>query len=242
MKSQLKNFDALVFDCYGTLIDWESGIWDAFQPLLMSNDCSEYDRQTVLQCHAKAESSQQAETPKMLYPELLSQVHIQVAKTLGLKTDSDLNQNFGNSVAHWPAFPDTADALRILQRHYKLVILSNIDNASFRAANKKLGVKFDRILTAEDIGSYKPNHTNFEMMLSTMQDELSVRPEKILHTAQSLFHDHVPAKKFGLSCAWIDRQGLNESDNWGATAVVEQRPGVDFIFNSMMEMAVAVST
>lgn len=237
MHQNLNDYSVLTFDCYGTLIDWESGIWDAFQPLLFSNSCDEYDRQTVLQCHAKAESAQQNKTPDMLYPEILHHVHIAVAKALGLKTSPDLDHKFGQSVPYWPAFPDTADALRILKKHYKLVILSNVDNAGFSASNTKLGVEFDRIFTAEEIGSYKPDPANFEYMLSRLEQDLSIESHRILHVAQSLFHDHVPARKAGLNCGWIDRQDLNRSENWGATVVVDERPEVDFLFRSMMEMA-----
>jgi len=240
MKPSLKDFSVLTFDCYGTLIDWESGIWDAFQPLIMANKANELDRKIVLQAFAKAEHWQQSETPNMIYADILKNVHIKVALDLGLTTNQELNLNFAHSVPYWPAFPDTADALRILNQHYKLVILSNVSRQGFAASNKKLGVEFDVIYTAQDIGFYKPTPKNFEYMLENLDKDFGIKSQDILHTAQSLFHDHVPAKSFGLACAWIDRQGLQQSDNWGATAVVEKRPEVDFIFGSMMEMVQAL--
>ena len=140
-------------------------------------------------------------------------------------------------VPHWPAFPDTADALRRLKTRYKLVILSNVNRDGIAASNRKLGVQFDAIYTAQDIGSYKPNPRNFEYLLEHLKSDLDLNPDQVLHTAQSLHHDHVQAKAFGLSNSWIDRQGLNESEDCGATARVEERPEFDFIFPTLVAMA-----
>ncbi|MEM1299654.1 MAG: haloacid dehalogenase type II [Pseudomonadota bacterium] len=238
--ANLTDYKVLTFDCYGTLIDWESGIWDALQPLWLANDC-EIDRETALRAFAETESKQQADTPDMLYPKVLSNVHQALAKRFDLQTDIDMNRAFGNSVPHWPAFPDTADALRVLKKHYKLVILSNVNRDGFAASNRKLGVQFDAIYTAQDVGSYKPNPDNFAYMLTHLKADLGLEAGDILHTAQSLFHDHVQARAHGLACAWIDRQGLAEGGNWGATAVVEDRPEVDFLFPTMGAMARAVT-
>ncbi len=240
MTKKLSQFKALTMDCYGTLIDWESGIWDAFQPLLHLNNRRDITRQIALEAHAIIESRQQAETPGMIYPQILHNVHGAFAGQFGLETSSELNETFGNSVAHWPAFPDAADALRQLQQHFKLVIISNIDNQSFAASNKKLGVTFDAVYTAQDMGAYKPTPANFDYMLRKLEADHSILPGDILHTAQSLFHDHVPAKNIGLTCVWIDRQSLSNSENWGATARVDKRPEVDFIFPSMQALADAV--
>lgn len=239
--AKLTDFKVLTFDCYGTLIDWESGIWDALQPLWLANGC-EIDRQTALMAFAETESKQQADTPDMLYPKILTHVHKNLAKRFDLKTDIDLDRVFGNSVPHWPAFPDTADALRVLKRHFKLVILSNVNRDGFAASNRKLGVEFDAIYTAQDVGSYKPNQANFDYMLEHLEADLGLAHADILHTAQSLFHDHVQAKANGLSCCWIDRQGLSKGGDWGATAVVDSRPEVEFIFPTMGALAEAVTT
>jgi len=241
MTKQLADFSALTFDCYGTLIDWESGIWDALQPLLHANGCETFTRQVALGAFAELESAQEAATPDRLYPDLLATVHGDFAKRFDLKTGSDLDTAFGNSVPHWPAFPDTADALRVLKKHYKLVILSNVNRSGFAASNRKLGVTFDAIYTAEDVGSYKPNPRNFQYMLDHLKAEHGLSGGDILHTAQSLFHDHVPARDAGLARAWIDRQGLSEGGDWGATAQVAERPEVDFLFPTMGAMADAVT-
>lgn len=240
MLKKLTQFSTLSFDCYGTLIDWESGIWDALQPLLANNQRNDITRDCGLGAFAKAENAQQKATPGMRYPEVLRNVHSTIANQFALESTAQLDDAFGCSVAHWQAFPDSADALRILKQHFKLVILSNIDNAGFAASNRKLGVEFDAIYTAETIGTYKPDRANFEYMISHLKDELGVRADDILHTAQSLFHDHAPANQFGLSNVWIDRQHLNENDNWGATTAMENRPTFDVRFDDMAQMADAV--
>lgn len=240
MKAALKDFSVLTFDCYGTLIDWESGIWDALQPLVETAEPGSIDRDTALEAFARLESSQQASTPDMRYPQLLERVHIDFAGQFGLRTSASLDQAFGGSVPHWPAFPDSADALRELARHYRLVVLSNVDRDGFEASRRKLGVMFDAVYTAEDIGSYKPDPRNFRYMLEHLESEYQIRPESVLHTAQSLFHDHVQAAEFNLARCWIDRQNLFESERWGATARVAERPSVNFRFRTLGEMAAAV--
>jgi 2-haloalkanoic acid dehalogenase type II len=238
---RLSDFKVLTFDCYGTLIDWETGIWDAFQPLLMANDCATIQRQAALEAFANLENAQESATPSMIYGDVLRHVHAQFAEQFDLRTNDELDAAFGDALALWPAFPDTADALRYLKTKYKLVILSNVSRAGFAASNRKLGVTFDAIYTAEDIGSYKPSAANFDYLLEHLASDFGLQKNDILHTAQSLFHDHVPAKQFGLANAWIDRQRLSESGQWGATAKIDTRPDTDFLFFSMGEMAEAVA-
>lgn len=244
MPKPINAYKALTFDCYGTLIDWESGVWDALQPLLsQASETAGADlpsRSAALAAFGEEESGLQAEQPGLLYPDLLTEVHRRMAQRWGMKTSGELDSAFGQSIAVWPAFPDTAEALRALRWHYKLIILSNVNRAGFAASNRKLGVTFDAIYTAEDVGSYKPNRGNFTYMLDHLKRDHGLEPDDILHTAQSLFHDHVPASDFGLAKAWIDRQLLAESGDWGATAQVATRPEVDFYFKSMGEMAAAV--
>ncbi len=239
MDARLTDYKVLTFDCYGTLIDWESGIWDALQPLLMANDCDAIMRNQGLEAFGKIENAQESETPDMLYPVVLARVHASFSARFNLRVTDELTAAFSASVPHWPAFPDTADALRALKRHFKLVILSNVDRDGFAASNRKLGVAFDAIYTAEDVGSYKPTPRNFEYMLERLSADLGLDAGDVLHTAQSLFHDHVPARAFGLANAWIDRQGLDQGGNWGATAPVAERPEVDFLFPTMAAMAEA---
>lgn len=240
MSKALTDYKALTFDCYGTMIDWESGIWDAMQPLIQTNNRDDIIRQVGLEAFATIETEQEKETPDMLYPQLLTKEHAALAKHFSLKTTSEMDKQFGASVPHWPAFADSADALRILKKHFKLVILSNVNRDGFAASNKKLGVVFDAIYTAQDVGSYKPNPANFEYMLEKLECDHGINADQILHTAQSMHHDHVPASKFNLAKVWIDRQNLQGSDNWGATARVGKLPEVDFRFNTLAEMVAAV--
>ena len=238
--AKLTDYRVLTFDCYGTLIDWECGIWDALQPLLMQDVHANVTRHAALLAFGKFETRHERETPDLRYPELLARVHRDIAEHFGIATSEALDDAFGASVPLWPAFPDSADALRVLARHYKLVILSNVHRDGFAASNRKLGVEFDAVYTAEDIGSYKPADANFEYLLSHLQSELGIDEAHILHTAQSLHHDHVPARRFGLANAWIDRQRLSQGGSWGATEEVVAVPETDFVFFSLAEMAEAV--
>ena len=237
---RLSDFTVLTFDCYGTLIDWETGIWDALQPLLMENGCEGVTREGALAAFGAEEADQEARAPSMPYPEVLGRVHRAVAKRFGLLTREELDSSFGASISHWPAFADTAAALRVLKHRYRLAILSNVHRDGIAASNRKLGVRFDAIYTAEEIGSYKPSPRNFEYMLERLEADHGIAPDQILHTAQSLFHDHVPARVFGLANCWIDRQGLSRGGEWGATAKIRERPDVDFLFPSLGALAEAV--
>ncbi|MCY4056550.1 MAG: haloacid dehalogenase type II [Gammaproteobacteria bacterium] len=237
---RLTDYRALSFDCYGTLIDWETGIWDALQPLIPHNPGSDLTRETALGAFAREESRQQQARPDLPYPELLSRVHRGIAKTFDLESNRDLDAAFGASVPHWPAFPDSADGLRLLGRHYKLVILSNVHREGIAASMRILGVEFDAVYTAQDIGSYKPADANFAYLLAHLKSDLSLGRSQILHVAQSLYHDHAPANRFGIANAWIDRQRLSEGGSWGATEPTETIPSTDFVYFSIGEMAEAV--
>ena len=159
------NYDALSFDCYGTLIDWESGIWLAFQPLLVENPHLQIDQNQVLAAFAEFENEIQSDHPDMSYPEVLKRIHSRFALSRDLVTNEKLDTSFGASVGGWPAFPDSMEALADLKKRYTLAILSNVDDVGFAASNEHLGVEFDAIYTAQKIGTYKPNVRNFEFLL-----------------------------------------------------------------------------
>ena len=250
---KLSDFDALSFDCYGTLIDWESGIYTALRPLLLRAGADpsqperatragmglaradvEMSRDSVLETFGRLEARQQEKTPGMLYPDLLAEVHGQIATEWDTERDPTEDAAFGQSIAAWPTFPDTAEALRYLKQHFRLIILSNVDRASFRATNERLGVTFDAIYTAQDVGSYKPDQSNFGYLVDRLREQ-GVPKQKLLHVAQSLFHDHVPAKAVGLATAWIDRR--HDSGGWGATAPVSPEVQYDFRFTSLGALA-----
>ena len=241
MNTKLNEFKVLTFDCYGTLIDWETGIWDAFQPLISFNRRDDIRREQLLSAFGTFESRQQSENPDLAYPGILARVHHACAGHFAMDTAPALDEAFGESVPEWPAFADTADALRLLKSRYRLVILSNVHRAGFAASHRKLGVGLDAVYTAEDIGSYKPAAANFEYLLRHLRDDFGMRTGDVLHTAQSLFHDIAPAQSIGLATAWIDRQGLAGGGEWGATRPVGDLPEPDFRFESMSELAWAVA-
>jgi 2-haloalkanoic acid dehalogenase type II len=230
---QLTDFKVLTFDCYGTLIDWETGIFEALVPLARRAGLSQ--RNTVLESFAAHEAAQQLETPALAYSLLLALVHKRLASHWGVKATEEEANIFGASVPDWPAFPDSAAALQYLKQFYKLVILSNVDRLSFRSSNAKLQVEFDAIYTAQDIGSYKPSPRNFDYMLTRLKNDFDLGPSDVLHVAQSLFHDHAPANQFGLASAWIDRR--HAQDGWGATPPPPGSPRYDFRFESMAALA-----
>lgn len=230
---KLTDFKALTFDCYGTLIDWETGMFEGLKPLT-GRLATPPTRDQVLEAHARHESAQQLQTPARLYRDLLPIVYKRLAEEWGLPVTWEECVAYGQSVKNWPAFPDSAEALQYLKRHYKLVILSNVDNESFAASNAKLKVAFDAIYTAEDIGSYKPSERNFDYMLRNLET-LGIRKGEVLHIAESMFHDHGPANRHGLASCWIYRR--HDKDGFGATMHPGDMPRYDFRFNSMADLA-----
>ncbi len=232
---RLSDFNTLTFDCYGTLIDWEGGISTAVRHWLKSKGQEKSD-DAILENFANSESTQQRETPGMLYPELLAKTLHRMAAAWDMSASAAEAAEFGGSVKNWPAFPDAAEALVRLKKHYRLVILSNVDRGSFAHSQAKLGDVFDAVYTAEDVGSYKPNPRNFTYILEK-EAAAGIPAAKILHTAQSLFHDHVQAKRQGLTSAWIDRR--LDVDGWGATMPPEAPVTPDFHFPTLEAMAEA---
>ena len=225
------HYDALSFDCYGTLIDWESGIWLAFQPLLVENSHLQIDQNQVLTDFAALENEIQSDQPGMPYPEVLKSIHNRFASKHDLVTNEELDKSFGASVGEWPAFPDSIEALADLKKRYKLAILSNVDDVGFAASNEHLGVEFDAIYTAQKIGTYKPNVRNFEFLFTQLLAEHGISRERILHVAQSLYHDIQPAKMLGMDCVWIDRQGLSTGGDWGATSAITELPEISSFYS-----------
>ncbi len=232
----LAGFKVLSFDCYGTLIDWESGILTALRPLVRRSGLM-LDGEEILATFAREEAAQQAATPAMPYAALLTVVHSRLARVWSVEESAAENERFGASIGDWPVFPDTVAALKLLGQRYRLVILSNVDRDSFRATNARLGIVFDAIYTAQDIGSYKPDPRNFGYLIERLAGE-GIQKSEILHVAQSLFHDHGPANELGLASAWIDRR--SGATGWGATA--PPPPGVryDVRFESLADLAAAI--
>lgn len=228
---QLSQFKALSFDCYGTLIDWETGITTALRPLAERSGKSPEE---LIEAYGPIEHDLEETHPGMRYSELLEKVHERLCDDLSVDRDEREAAAFGESVGNWPAFPDSAEALSYLKRHFKLIILSNVDRRSFVGSNRRLGVEFDYIFTAEDIGSYKPNLRNFEYMLERVGNG-GIAKDDLLHVAQSLYHDHVPANRLEIASAWIDRR--HDKPGSGATVLPDDLPHYDFRFTSMGELA-----
>ncbi|KAK7034501.1 hypothetical protein VNI00_012348 [Paramarasmius palmivorus] len=296
--AQLKDFEILFFDVYGTLCDWETGIYDGLKPLLARfPTSSKWSREEALEAFTAIEADLQAEHPELLYRDLLAKAHevmeerlkaasgnpvdtttlegdpSSIPSTTGATTSTDTPDTsasnahvaFGNSIKDWPLFPDTVDALRKLSKHYKLCVLSNVDRISFAYTLAKLSgdtshperyqppsegywfpqetpdsqSPFTLILTAQDVGTYKPALNGFEVALkiagsdphfSTSEKDVK---ERVLWVAQSLFHDVDPASKIGVNCAWINRAGA-------AMGLNSDHMGYKWKYDTLGELAEAV--
>jgi 2-haloacid dehalogenase len=205
-------FDALTFDCYGTLVDWERGILAALPP--------ELDGERVLEAFAEFESGLES-GPYLRYREVLERCYDGLAVRFGFEPDAAQRSAFGDSAGDWPPFPDSHDALARLKQRFRLGVITNCDDDLFARTNARLGVEFDWVITAQQVGAYKPSPRGFEEAFARMD----VPRERILHVAQSLFHDHVTAKRLELSTVWIDRRGGRAG---GATLPAEATPDATF--------------
>ena len=232
----LTRFRALSFDCYGTLIDWEAGIgsvlseWAAEQGLTLTTE-------DLLLAYADNEAAVELETPTALYPEVLAESFRRTGAGLGKPVSEAWAARLGASVPDWPAFSDSAEALARLGRRYQLIIVSNVHRAGFAGSNQHLQGDFAAIITAEDVGAYKPADNHFRALDATLP-KLGVAREELLHVAQSLFHDHVPAKREGLPSVWINRR--HAQPGWGATPEPSEAWTYLLEFTSMAAFADAV--
>jgi 2-haloacid dehalogenase len=212
------DFDALTFDCYGTLIDWETGITNALTPIVPATE-------HLLERFAEHEAELEA-GPYLRYADVLAQCALRLGAS-----EADA-ASFGRSVVDWPAFPDSPEALQRLQTRFRLGVITNCDDDLFAASNEKLQVEFDWVITAEQARGYKPRTENFEFAF----ERIDVPRERILHVAQSLFHDHVPAKALGLTTVWIDRR---QGRGGGATPPADATP--DAVFADLKSFADAAA-
>lgn len=233
----LTDFKALTFDCYGTLIDWELGLLSVLQPWVARHRI-EVSGDRLLELFATAETACEREMPAQPYPKILCAVQRRIGEQLTAHASDADCEVLAKSVGEWPPFPDTVKALKELKRTYRLAIISNVDRASFARTNRRLEVKFDAIITAADVGAYKPDHRMFERAFAVLAD-MGIERNEILHVAQSLYHDHIPAQALGLTTVWVDRRhGLA---GWGATAA----PGVgvkpDLVVRSLADLAALVA-
>ena len=212
--------DVLTFDCYGTLIDWETGILNALQPILRSYGV-ELDDERSLETYAEFEAAAER-GPYLTYREVLAMCLRNFGERFGFTPGEDELASFSGSVADWPAFPDSADALVALQRCFKLVVITNMDDDLFALSQQRLGVTFDAIITAQQARSYKPSLNNFHVAL----ERIGLPKERILHVAQSLFHDHIPAKQLGFDTVWVNRR--HDRPGFGATPPATAQPDMEY--------------
>jgi len=231
----LADYDVLSFDCYGTLIDWEAGIAAVLAPWAreVGLDLSDED---LLLAYADNEAQTEVDRPGALYSEVLAEAFRRTGTALDRPVSQEWAARLGGSVPDWPAFPDSPEALALLAQDYRLIILSNVHREGFAGSNKHLGVEFDRIITAEDVGAYKPAPAHFDALDAALV-EMGVPRERLLHVAQSLFHDHVPARRHGLPSVWINRR--HDRPGWGATPEPSEDYSYDLEFPSMIAFAEA---
>ena len=235
---QLTDFEAMSFDCYGTLIDWEAGLSAVLAPWARAHGLDLTGEQLLTE-YSAVEAAVEADRPADPYPDVLAHSMRLLGERLGAEVTGEEAARLARSVPDWPAFADSRDALAALSRRVKLIILSNVDRASFAGSNARLGVEFTSIITAQDVGSYKPSQRNFDALAAEVT-RLGVGPGKLLHVAQSLFHDHVPAKRAGLPTVWINRR--HAQPGWGATPEPPAPVTPDWEFPSMASFAAAVES
>lgn len=222
-------FDALTFDCYGTLIDWEAGLGGAFQTVFDAHGITA-DTDDVLERYARHEAAAEAGRYRP-YRDVLAAGVRAVAAEFGLEPTSTEVDRFAASVVDWPAFPDAAAALQRLHTRFRLGVLTNCDDDLFVGSNERLGITFDWVVTAQQVGSYKPAEANFAALV----ERVGLPQDRILHVAQSLFHDHAPAKRLGFTTAWIDRR----HDRLGAGATPPSEASPDATYPDMASFAAA---
>lgn len=192
-------YEVLTFDCYGTLIDWESGIANALRPLAAARGV-DADDAALLRLYAECEAeSKHGEYRK--YRDVQRDTVKAICARLGFAPDDAEADCLAQTIGGWPPFADTIDALRRLQSRYKLCIVSNVDDDLFAGTQRRLGVEFDGVVTAEQARSYKPSHNNFALAMRRM----GVEKDKALHVAESVKLDIIPAKAFGMATVWVNR-------------------------------------
>jgi 2-haloacid dehalogenase len=234
---EITDFEAISFDCYGTLIDWETGLAAVLGPWARSHGLGLGD-DALLAAYSAHEAREEIAHPRALYPDILGRSFAALGHELGAEVSSQDRQRLARSVPDWPAFGDSAAALAALGQRYKLIILSNVDRESFAGSARRLGASFEAVLTAQDIGCYKPSRRNFDALLAQAR-RLGLADGRLLHAAQSLFHDHIPAKRAGLPTVWINRR--HGRPGWGATPEPAANVTPDWEFPSMAAFAAAAA-
>jgi 2-haloacid dehalogenase len=213
-------YEVLTFDCYGTLIDWEQGILTALKPILVARNVNLDERQ-ILELFAEFEPELERQSSYITYREVLQGVVKKFGDRFDFKPSEEELNFLPDSIKHWQPFPDTVEALKLLKQRFKLGIISNIDEDLFVDSAKHLQVEFDWIITAQQAKSYKPSPNNFKLAFQ----RIGLPTDKILHVAQSIYHDIIPARSLGLSTVWVNRR-INQ-EGFGATKVAEEKPDLE---------------
>src|SRR5437867_3717881 len=200
VKLNFDQFEVLTFDCYGTLIDWESGILGALRKAFARHSRT-FDDKEILGAYSVLEPLIQAERYRS-YREVLAEVMRRLGTRYGIEWNGTEAESLADSISDWQPYPDTVDALTRLRSKYKLAIISNIDDDLFAHSARHLRVPFGYVITAQQVGSYKPSHWNFESALA----RIGLPRDKVLHVAESLYHDILPARELGLHSVWVNRR------------------------------------
>ena len=221
MSLRLESYDAVSFDCYGTLIDWDVGVANLLGPWAVRHGI-EADCGTLLQAFAEAQFRHQQAAPFKIYREVLRQAFLDVANGFGVEPTESERELFARTVGTWPSFLDSLDALRWLKaKGLHLAVVSNVDNASFAETSSRLGGLIDTAVTAETVQAYKPDPRMFAALIDRL-GQAGIRPERCLHVAQSRFHDVAPGRAAGLEVIWVDRRAGRPGR--GITIESEARP------------------
>ena len=226
-----RRFDVLTFDCYGTLIDWETGLLAALHSACPGG--WPVDDEELLERFARHEAAVERGDYRT-FREVLSESVRDLARDHGVEVGEEAVRRFSESVGEWPAFADSAKALRRLAQSFKLAVITNCDDDLFALSNERLDVRFDWVVTAQQVRSYKPSVSNFERAFEV----IGVPRGRLLHVAQSLYHDHVPAKALGMTTVWINRR--HDREGFGATPPAQAKP--DLVFPTMEAFAEAAVT
>ena len=227
-----RRFRVLTFDCYGTLIDWESGMLEALRPLLRAHGESLTDEQ-ALELYGELEAEAEAGEYQP-YRKILEAVVRGFGERLGFEPSAQEAESLPESLKNWKPFPDTVAALKRLKTRYKLAIVSNTDDDLFADTARLLEVPFDWVITAQQAGSYKPSHRNFKLAL----ERVGLPPEQVLHCAQSIYHDVIPARELRLATVWVNRRAGKMGK--GATKTAQGRPDLEVPdLKTLAELSVA---
>jgi 2-haloacid dehalogenase len=220
-------FRVISFDCYGTLIDWETGILAAIRPIFLAHGAELSDPE-ILRVYSELELEAESREYRP-YREVLSSVVCGFGIRLGFHPTHEEQQSLPDSLDRWAPFPDTVASLRRLKAKYQLAIISNVDDDLFSETTRRLEIEFDHVITAAQARAYKPSLQVFQLA----EDKIGVGREQWLHAAQSIYHDVIPARSLGISTVWVNRASMHH----GASAVKKASTTPDVEVHSLAELA-----